>query len=340
MGSSSNAGVSGPFGPGELARWITRAGITLFGVTLATFVLLQMIPGDPARVRLASPDALRVSPEAYRAMRHEMGLDRPVPLQYFSWVGGVLLGDLGTSLADGRPVTERIAERLPASVLLNALALAMVFAVAVPFGTLLARRRGSPLDRGSRHALFLLFALPSFWIAVLLQAALAVHLGWLPMHGMRSTGIESAGPFLRALDLGRHLVLPVLCLAYGQIAFLTRFTRANVLESLGQDFVRTARAKGLPEGTVLRRHAFRTALLPLLTLSGLTLPALVGGSILIETIFSWPGLGSLFFDSVSRRDYPLVMALMLLTAVLTLAGNLTADLLYRVADPRAARAAP
>jgi len=336
MKSRADARGSGPFGPGELARWITRAGITLFGVTLATFFLLQMIPGDPARVRVHAHESVRVAPEAYEAMRRQMGLDRPVPVQYFSWVGGLLRGDLGTSLADGRPVTERIAERLPASVLLNSLALAVVFAVAVPFGTLLARRRGSPLDRGSRHALFLLFALPSFWIAVLLQAALAVHLGWLPMHGMGSTGIESAGPLFRAFDLGWHLVLPVLCLAYGQIAFLTRFTRANVLESLGQDFVRTARAKGLPEGTVLRRHAFRTALLPLLTLSGLTLPALVGGSILIETIFSWPGLGSLFFDSVSRRDYPLVMALTLLTAVLTLAGNLTADLLYRVADPRAA----
>jgi peptide/nickel transport system permease protein len=316
-------------------RWVGRAFLTLFGISLAAFLLLHLLPGDPALANLGTDIEARIPPEAYRAMRHRMGLDRPLGEQYFAWLGSLLQGDLGTSFADGRPVTRRIAERLPASLLLQLLALGAAVAVAVPLGAAGAHWRGGWFDGTSRWLLFLLFSLPGFWVALLLQVGLAVHLGWLPLQGLTGTGMEAAPLVDRALDRAAHLVLPVTCLALGQLAFLARFTRANVLESLGRDFVRTARAKGLPEGQVLRRHAFRHSLSPLLTLSGLTLPALVGGSILIETIFSWPGLGSLFFESVSRRDYPLVLALTLLSAALTLAGNLSADLLYRVADPRA-----
>jgi peptide/nickel transport system permease protein len=319
-------------------QWMLRAVFVLVGISLVTFLLLHLLPGDPALVRWGADMEARIPPEAYRAMLHRLGLDRPLAVQYFAWLGSVLRGDLGESFADGRPVVERIGERLPASLLLQLLALGAAVSVAVPLGIAGARRCGTWFDSGSRWVLFVLFSLPSFWVALLLQVGVAVHLGWLPLQGLTATGMGDAPLLARVLDRARHLVLPVTCLAYGQLAFLARFTRANVLESLGRDFVRTARAKGLPEAQVLRRHAFRHSLSPLLTLAGLTLPALLGGSVIIETIFSWPGLGSLFFESVTRRDYPLVLALTLLSAVLTLVGNLAADLLYRLADPQAARA--
>ncbi len=320
------------------ARWTARALLTLVGISVVTFLLVHLLPGDPALVKGGAELEARIPPEAYRAMLHRMGLDRPLDEQYFAWLGALLRGDLGESFTDGRPVAQRIGERLPATLLLQALALGLAVVVAVPLGIAGARRHGTWFDSGSRWLMFVLFSLPSFWLALLLQVGLAVHLGWLPLQGLASTGMDDAPLLARTLDRMRHLILPVICLAYGQLAFLARFTRANVLESLGRDFVRTARAKGLAEGQVMRRHAFRHSLSPLLTLAGLTLPALVGGSILIETIFSWPGLGSLFFESVTRRDYPLVLALTLLSATVTLAGNLAADLLYRVADPQSARA--
>jgi len=320
------------------ARWTARALLTLLGISVVAFLLLHLLPGDPALVQGGADHEVRIPPEAYRAMRHRMGLDRPLGVQYFTWLTSILRGDLGTSFIDGRPVAQRIGERLPATLLLQALALGVAVALALPLGIASARRHGTWFDSGSRWLLFVLFSLPSFWVALLLQVGLAVHLGWLPLQGLAGTGMDDAPLLARTLDGVRHLILPVICLAYGQLAFLARFTRANVLESLSRDFVRTARAKGLAEGQVMRRHAFRHSLSPLLTLAGLTLPALVGGSILIETIFSWPGLGSLFFESVTLRDYPLVLALTLLSATVTLAGNLAADLLYRVADPRSATA--
>lgn len=319
-----------------VARWTARALLTLIGISVVAFLLLHLLPGDAALLQGGADPEANIAPEAYRAMRHRMGLDRPLGEQYFAWLGALLRGDLGDSFTDGRPVARRIAERLPATLLLQGLALGVAVAVALPLGIAGARRHGTWFDSSSRWLLFVLFSLPSFWVALLLQVGLAVHLGWLPLQGLAGTGMEDAPLLARTLDRVRHLILPVFCLAYGQLAFLARFTRANVLESLSRDFVRTARAKGLDEGQVMRRHAFRHSLSPLLTLAGLTLPALVGGSILIETIFSWPGLGSLFFESVTRRDYPLVLALTLLSATVTLAGNLAADLLYRVADPQSA----
>jgi peptide/nickel transport system permease protein len=320
-------------------RLAVRAAVTLLGITLATFALLRLLPGDPALVELGGGGA-PVAADAYESMLRRWGFQEPLPVQYLRWLGGVLRGDFGSSLRDGRPVAERIAERLGPTLLLNAAALGIVFGAGVPLGVAMARARGSRFDRGSRWALFLLFALPTFWIAGLLQIGFAVRLGWLPMHGLRSPGLEQAGSAARALDLARHLALPAVCLAYGQIAFLARFTRASLLESLGAEFVRAARARGLPESTVVLRHAFRNALLPMLTLTGLSVPALVGGSVVIESIFAWPGLGRLFHDAVFDLDYPLVLALTVLAAALTLGGNLAADLLYRIADPRTAERSP
>jgi len=316
---------------------IGRALITLAGITVITFLLVRLLPGDPALFQL-SPDGRPVPRQAYEKMLQDWCWNCPLPEQYLRWLGGVLRGDFGESLADGRPVAIRLAERLPPTLLLNALALLLVFGSAVPAGTFLAWRRGTLLDRASRWVAFGLFALPAFWVAGLLQASFAIHLGWLPMQGMGSPGLAAAPAATRLVDLGRHVLLPVTCLAYGQLAFLTRFVRANVLESMGSDFVRAARARGLGEGAVMRRHALRNACIPLLTLSGLTLPALLAGSVIIESIFSWPGLGRLFYDSILQRDYPVVMAVTFLAAVLTLVGNLAADLLYRLADPRAAEA--
>lgn len=317
---------------------LARAVVTLVGITVITFLLIRLLPGDPALFQLAV-DGRPVPRQAYERMLEDWCWNCPLPEQYLRWLGGLLRGDLGESLADGRPVAARLAERLPPTLLLNALALLLVFGIAVPAGAFLAQRRGGIADRTSRWVAFGLFSLPAFWVAGLLQALFAIRLGWLPMQGMGSPGLATAPAALRLGDLARHVVLPVTCLAYGQLAFLTRFTRANVLESLGSEFVRAARARGLGERAVLRRHALRNACIPLLTLSGLTLPALLAGSVIIESIFSWPGLGRLFYDSILQRDYPVVLALTFLAAVLTLAGNVTADLLYRWADPRAAEAA-
>jgi peptide/nickel transport system permease protein len=265
-------------------------------------------------------------------MRKVYGLDKPVPERFALWIGRVVRLDFGESFVDRRPVTDRIREALPYTLALNGIALLLTLAVAIPLGVAAGGRPEGRLDRVSSAALFALYSLPSFWAALLLQSLFSVKLGWLPLYGVASDP-ESPGAGGVA-DLAWHAALPVVCLTYGSLAFYARLVRASVAETRGADYVVAARARGLSRRQALWKHAFRNALLPLVTLLGLVLPGLLSGSVIIEKIFAWPGLGRLYFDSILSRDYPVVLALSLLGALATLILTLAADVAAAAVDPR------
>jgi peptide/nickel transport system permease protein len=256
-------------------------------------------------------------------------------VQYVNWVKRLARLDFGRSFApDNRPVVDKIKERIPITLSLNVIALVLEFGLAIPIGILAAIRRNTLLDKGITIFVFLGFAVPTFWLALLLMYLFGVKLGWLPISGLHSLGSERLGPARWLADLGRHLILPVSVAAFGSLAGVSRYMRSTMLEVIGQDYITTARAKGLPERTVICRHALRNALLPVITLLGFSLPGLIGGSVIFETIFAIPGMGQLFYMGVMARDYPLVMGILVIGAGLTLVGNLLADVAYAVADPR------
>jgi len=243
--------------------------------------------------------------------------------------------DFGESFTqDRRPVFDKIVERLPVTIMINVLSIVTILAVAVPLGVLSAVRRNSPFDRATTVLVFAGFAMPSFWLALLLMDYLGVRLGLFPIAGLKSIGFEYLDFFDQVWDVIHHLILPVFVSAFGGLAGFSRYMRSNMLEVIRQDYILTARAKGLPEMQVICRHALRNALLPVITILGLSVPGLIGGSVIFETIFAIPGMGKLFYDGVMMRDYPLIMGILVIGAVLTLVGNLLADLGYALADPR------
>ena len=331
---------------------------TLLLITAVVFAVLKLAPGNPFSAAQSSGEAAvkQMNPEDYQALLTRYGLDRPWYVQYGRWLRGAATGALGDSFSERRPVTEvffnapfRVAResgslgagldqllssKFGATLFLNALALSFMLAVALPVGLRAAAKPGGWFDRVSGVLLYALYSLPNFWVAVLLILLVGVKLQWLPFIGMRSDGFEAMGLAAKAGDLLKHAILPALCLSYGGLAFISRFARGVLLEVLGQDYIRTARAKGLGEGAVLYRHALRNALIPLLTLVGLMLPALISGSVIIEQIFSWPGLGQMYVKAIYTRDYPLIMAESVLGALAVLLSNLLADAAYAVADPR------
>lgn len=308
-----------------LIRRLLYAIITFLGITIATFVLIHSVPGDPVSF-YAGASGMRASPAALEMIRHEYHLDRPLVEQYGHWLGGIVTLDFGRSIADRRLVRDRVFEKVPNTVTLNSIAFALAAIIGIPVGLWSARRPGRLFDRGSAVVFFLLYSLPTFWVALLLMQLFAVRLQWLPLFGITSDGTLA--------DRLRHLVLPVITLTYAQLAIFARFSRAAVSDVIRQDFITTARAKGAGEAAVLWHHAFRNALLPLITLLGLTIPYLISGSVIVEEIFQWDGAGLLYFQSIRTRDYPTVMALTVLTAVVTLLASLVADVLYALADPR------
>ena len=312
-------------------RRLALAVPTLFGIVVLVFLLLHLAPGSPVTA-MGAESGRRVSARAAEEMRRQYGLDRPLPERFASWIGRVTRLDLGESFVDHRPVSQRIGEALPYTLLLNGLALLLTLAIAIPLGVASGGHPEGRLDRISGVALFALYSLPSFWAALLLQTLFSVRLRWLPLYGVVSDAAPGGWPGL--LDRLGHLALPVVCLTYGSLAFFARLVRSGVAETRQQDFVLAARARGASVRRALWAHAFRNALLPLITLLGLLLPGLLSGSVIIERIFAWPGVGRLYFDSILARDYPVVLALSLLGAVATLAVTLAADLAYAVADPR------
>jgi peptide/nickel transport system permease protein len=305
-----------------LRRIAESIGLILI-ITLLTFLLISSAPGGPSI--LLDPN---MSPEDTARFRAIYGFDRPVHEQYLRWLGQVVQGNLGHSLSIGRPVAELIASALPATLLLSGLALLVAVCVAVPFGIIAAVKRDSWIDRTLTTASFFGLSLPTFWYGLLLILFFAVFLRWLPAGGMQSPGQSGI------VDLMLHLVLPVLTLSSSIMAELVRYTRSTMLGVLKQDYVRTARAKGLHETTVIVRHAFRTALIPVVTLLGMLIPRLVGGAAVTESVFSWPGMGRLAVSAAFNQDFPTIMGITLVISVVVVVSNLIVDLLYVRLDPR------
>ncbi len=305
----------------------------MVGITLITFSVIHLAPGEPVEMQMAMNP--KVGREARERLQRFYGLDRPLHVQYVDWVGKLVRLDLGRSFSsDNRPVVEKIGERLPVTLSLNLIALVLEFGLAIPIGILAATHRDTLLDRGITVFVFLGFAVPSFWLALLLMYFLGVRLNWLPISGLHSMGSETYGTALYLWDMAKHLLMPIMVASFGSLAGLSRYMRSSMLGVIGQDYITTARAKGLSERVVIYRHALRNALLPLITLAGFSIPGLIGGSVIFETIFAIPGMGQLFYQGVMSRDYPVVMGILVIGAFLTLIGNLIADLSYALADPR------
>ncbi|HNQ65652.1 MAG TPA: ABC transporter permease [Smithella sp.] len=305
----------------------------LIGITLICFFVMRLAPGSPTDLQTEmNPKASQESKERLNALYE---LDKPIYVQYGSWLKKISRGDLGVSFSsDHRPVADKIMERLPITILINFLSLVIIIAVAVPIGVLSAVHQDSLFDKVTTVLVFIGFAVPTFWLALLLMIFFGIHLGWLPISGLRSLNYEYLNIWNQLIDLAKHLVLPVFVSAFGGLAGLSRYMRANMLEVIRQDYIMTARAKGLSERDVIYRHALHNALLPAITILGLSIPGLIGGSVIFETIFAIPGMGQLFYMSVMARDYPTIMGILLIGAILTLVGNLIADVSYAVADPR------
>jgi len=314
---------------------------TLLGITLITFLIIQLAPGNPATLKLQMAGQGEMGESAMAKQIIEQtkklyGLDKPLTVQYLLWVKRVFTLDFGNSFKDHRPVLEKIAERLPITIQLNAISIFLVYLIAIPFGVFSATHADTLTDRALTLFFFFLYSLPSFWVAVLLIMFFGGgdFLDIFPVYGISSIGADSWSLFHWLTDRLWHLVLPVTCLTYGGLAYLSRLTRAEMLEVIREDYIRTARAKGLSERVVIFKHALRNALLPIITLLAFLLPAMFGGSVIIESIFSIPGMGQLGFESVLSRDYPVIMAITTISALLTLAGLLISDILYATLDPR------
>ncbi len=304
----------------------------LLGITIITFAVVQLSPGGPADMLTGlSP---KIGAEAKARLRSLYGLDKPIHVRYWLWLSRIARFDFGESFKDGRRVITKILERLPATLLLNILSLLLIFFIALPIGIMSAVRQDSLFDKGLTVFVFLGFSIPAFWLALLLMILFGVILGWLPISGMHSVNFPYFSIWGKLWDIIKHLILPVFVSAFGGLAYLSRYSRASMLEVLRQDYIRTARAKGLPERKVVYSHALRNALIPIVTLLGLSLPALIGGGFIFETIFAWPGMGRLGYQAIMARDYPVIMGVGVIAAFLTLLGNLIADITYAFVDPR------
>jgi peptide/nickel transport system permease protein len=321
-----------------MTRYIVRrllyAVLTFFGITVATFFLIHAVPGDPISFFVGRAGLNTIPPEVLESIRQEFHLDDPLPMQYVHWLRAAVTLDFGDSIVDRRPVRERVLQKLPNTFTLNFIAFALAALFGIPIGLWSATRSGHLAERVSAVGFFLLYSLPSFWVALLLMQLFSVRYQWLPLFGMTSDAYLELGTFARLADRAQHLVLPVITMAYAQLAIFARFSKSALTEVIRQDFITAARAKGAAPAAVYWHHAFRNALIPLITLLGLTVPYLISGSVIVEQIFQWDGVGRLYIDSVLTRDYPTVMGLTVITAVVTLFAGLAADVLYAIADPR------
>lgn len=298
----------------------------LFGITILSFAIMKAAPGDPV--------SLMVDPSIKQADREKFiekyGLNEPEHIQYLKWLGNMMQGDFGTSIVrKGTPVIDLILARLPNTLLLMLVSTILALLISIPLGVLSARRPYSKLDYGITFTSFIGLAVPNFWFGLILIMVLSVNLGWFP-----TGGVMSLNSGFSLWDRIHHLILPAFVLATADMAGLTRYTRSSMLDVLRQDFIRTARAKGFKENRVVYKHGLRNGLLPVVTIFGLMIPSFIGGAVVTEQIFSWPGLGKLFIDSAFQRDYPVIMAMTVISAVLVVIGNLIADILYAIIDPR------
>jgi peptide/nickel transport system permease protein len=306
----------------------------LIGITFISFLVIHLAPGDPVEQMAGDLNPDR-SVQAMEQLRKLYGLDQPLHVQYWRWLSRIVRLDFGRSfLPDGKPVLEKIGERLPVTLALNIVQMLVIVGFSIPIGVLSATRQHSALDKSTTIFVFVGFATPDFWLALLLIILFGVQLGWLPISGLRSANAEYLSTWRQHWDLLSHLILPIFVASFGGLAGLSRYMRQSMLEVIRQDYVQTARAKGLSEQVVIGKHALRNALLPAVTILGLLLPGLIGGSVIIETVFAIPGMGQLMVQSVFARDYPVVMGNLVIVATLTLFANLVADVTYAVVDPR------
>ena len=312
---------------------------TMLGITIITFFIIQLAPGNPVERKLQLDEGIKseaITQQIVEETKKLYGLDKPIYERYWIWLKQIVTLDFGRSYKDHRPVIDKIAERLPITITLNILSIFIIYLIAIPLGVYSAVKTGSFMERSTTFFLFILYSIPSFWMAMILIFFLGGGEYWniFPVYGILSPGAESYPFYKKALDFLWHIVLPVFCLTYGSFAYLSRFQKGSLLEVLREDFVRTATAKGLPPSRVILRHALRNALIPIITILAGLLPAMIGGSVIIETIFSIPGIGQLGFESVLARDYPMIMAIATISAFLTLLGILISDIVYVLVDPR------
>jgi peptide/nickel transport system permease protein len=314
---------------------------TLFGITLISFFIIHLAPGKPTDIFTELNP--KITPEARERLEKYYGLDKPVMVQYVMWLKRVVKLDFGESFSsDRRPVIEKIWDgkrplierRLFVTFMINLISMILILIIAIPIGISSATRQNSLYDKITTTGVFIGFAVPSFWLALLLMILFGVHLHWLPISQLKSMNFDSLSSTGKIWDLIKHLTLPIFVSAFTGLAADSRFMRGSMLEVIRQDYVTVARAKGLPDRAVIYKHAFRNALLPIITLIGLNVGSLIGGSVIFENIFGIPGMGQLFYMSVMTRDYPMVMCILTIGAVLTLFGNLMADIGYMIADPR------
>jgi peptide/nickel transport system permease protein len=305
----------------------------LLGITLISFTVIHLAPGTPTDMQTTlNPKA---SLEAQKRLRELYGLDKPLMEQYGDWLKRLVHLDFGRSFSpDRRPVWDKIKERIGITLSLNLMSLIIILGVSIPIGVIAAYRAHSWFDQATTLFVFFGFAMPTFWLALLLIMFFGVYLDWLPISGLTSLNFRQFTFWQKVQDLGAHVTLPVLVAAFGGLAGMSRYMRGNMLEVIRQDYITTARAKGLPERVVIFKHALRNALLPVITILGLSVPGLIGGSVIFESIFAIPGMGQLFYGAVMARDYPLVMGELVIGAVLTLLGNMLADVGYALVDPR------
>ncbi len=319
---------------GYALRRLVLAIPLLIGITFVSFVVIHLAPGEPTDIQSEETSA-RSDAKVRQLLIETYGLDKPLHVQYWNWLTRLSKLDFGRSFSpDARPVLQKIGERLPVTLLLSIVELMIIVMLAIPIGVLSATRQYSIFDKITTVFVFVGFATPDFWLALMLMILFGVQLGWLPISGLRSPMWEYLPFWRQQWDFLGHLVLPITVATFGGLAGFSRYMRQSMLEVVRQDYIQSARAKGLAERVVIGKHALRNALLPIVTVLGLSLPGLIGGSVIVESIFAIPGMGQLMVQAVFERDYPVVMGNLVIVATLTLVANLIADLTYSLVDPR------
>lgn len=305
---------------------------TLIGITLISFFVMHLAPGKPTDMQTSLDP--KVSYEARLRLEKLYGLDKPVHIQYLEWLKRFARFDFGRSYLDDRRVSEKIAQRIPITLLINFSTIILTLVIGIPLGVISAVKRGMLPDRIATIFVFMGFSTPEFWFALLLMNLFCLTLRWLPVSGIVSLDFETFTLLGKIFDMARHLILPIAIATFGSLAAISRYMRTEMISIMAQDYIRTARAKGLEEKRVIYKHALKNALLPIITILGLSVPGLIGGSVIVESIFAIPGMGRLFYESVMARDYPVIMGVLSIGAMLTLLGNFLADIAYSCADPR------
>jgi len=305
----------------------------IIGITFISFIVIHLAPGDPTQF-LSSMNP-KISETAREKFIKMYNLDKPLHIQYYLWLKKFVKFDFGESFSqDRKKVTAKIAERLPVTLWLNFASLILIFVIALPLGVFSAYFKDSIFDKAVTVFVFIGFAVPTFWLALLCMYYFGVKLGVLPISGLTSYNFNEMSFYEKAIDIVKHAALPVLLSVFGSLAGLSRFSRNSMLDVLNEDYILAARARGIGENKIIFKHALKNALLPVVTIIGLSVPGLIGGSVIFESIFSIPGMGQLFYQSVMMRDYPVIMGILVIGAVLTLLGNLLSDIMYAVVDPR------